>query len=89
MDPDPRAYRAHGELGARIPTVSRDPRDLRRLAQELAALSPEERARVIAEANRARLRPLPKGFTPPVLSGGTRWIGGDLLREDLYGDDGR
>ena len=41
---------------------------------------PEERARVIAEANRARLRPLPKGFTPPVLSGGTRWIGGDLRR---------
>jgi len=69
--------------------VARDPRDLRRLAQELAALSPEERARVIADATRARLRPLPKGFTPPVLSGGTRWIGGDLRREGLYGDDGR
>jgi hypothetical protein len=69
--------------------VARDPRDLRRLAQELAALSPEDRARVIAEATRARLRPLPKGFTPPVLSGGRRWIGGDLRREDLYGDDGR
>jgi hypothetical protein len=69
--------------------VARDPRDLRRLAQELAALSPEERARVIADATRARLRPLPKGFTPPVLSGGTRWIGGDLHREDLFGDDGR
>jgi hypothetical protein len=69
--------------------VARDPRELRRLAQELAALSPEERARVIADATRARLRPLPKGFTPPVLSGGTRWIGGDLRREGLYGDDGR
>ena len=69
--------------------MARDPRDLRRLAQELAALSPEERARVIADATRARLRPLPKGFTPPVLSGGTRWIGGGLRREDLYGDDGR
>jgi hypothetical protein len=69
--------------------VARDARDLRRLAQELASLSPEERARVIADAARARLRPLPKGFTPPVLSGGTRWIGGDLRREDLYGDDGR
>lgn len=69
--------------------MARDPRDLRRLAQELAALSPEERARVIADATRARLRPLPKGFTPPVLNGGTRWIGGDLHREDLYGDDGR
>jgi hypothetical protein len=69
--------------------VARDPRDLRRLAQELAALSPEERAQVIADATRARLRPLPKGFRPPVLSGGTQWIGGDLRREDLYGDDGR
>jgi hypothetical protein len=69
--------------------VARDPRDLRRLAQELAALSPEERARVIAEATATRLRPLPKGFAPPVLSGGTRWIGGDLRRESLYGDDGR
>lgn len=69
--------------------MARDARDLRRLAQELAALSPEERARVIADATRARLRPLPKGFTPPVLSGGARWIGGDLRREDLYGDDGR
>jgi hypothetical protein len=70
--------------------VARDPRDLRRLAQELAALSPEERARVIADATRAeKLRPLPKGFAPPVLSGGTRWVGGDLRRDDLYGDDGR
>jgi hypothetical protein len=69
--------------------VARDPRDLRRLAEELAALSPEERARVIADATHARLRPLPKGFMPLVLSGGTRWTGGDLRREDLYGDDGR
>jgi hypothetical protein len=69
--------------------VAREPRDLRRLAQELAALSPRERARVIADATRARLPPLPKGFTPPVLSGGTQWIGGDLRREDLNGDDGR
>lgn len=69
--------------------MARDPRDLRRLAQELAALSPEERARVIADATRARLRPLPKGFTPHVLRGGTHWVGGDLRREDLYGDDGR
>jgi hypothetical protein len=65
-------------------------RDLRRLVQELAALPREERARVIAEATRAdRLPPLPKSFAPPVLSGGTRWIGGDLRREELYGDDGR
>jgi hypothetical protein len=59
--------------------VARDPRNLRRLARDLAALSPDERAQVIAKATRARLRPLLKGFAPPVLSGGTRWIGGDLL----------
>jgi hypothetical protein len=70
--------------------VARDLRDLLRLAQELAALTREERARVIADATRAdRLHPLPKSFAPLVLSGGTRWIGGDLRREDLYGDDGR
>lgn len=64
--------------------------DLRRLAEDLAALTPEERARVLAEAaRRERLRPPPKDFTPPVLMGGTRWIGGDLRRESLYGDDGR
>jgi hypothetical protein len=65
----------------------RSPRDLKRLADELAALSTKERARVIAEATRAdRLRPLPKGFRPPVLKGGTRWIAGDLRRKGLYND---
>jgi hypothetical protein len=70
--------------------VPRDPRDLKRLAQGLADLSPEERARVISEATRAeRMRPLPKGFRPPRLDGGTRWIGGDLRRKDPYDDNGR
>ena len=71
--------------------MARDPRDLKRLADELAGLSPEERARVLADVVlRARLRPLPRDFRFPVLprSGG-RWIGGSLRREDLYGDDGR
>jgi hypothetical protein len=70
--------------------VARDQKHLRRLAQELAALSPEERARVIDEATRTRrFRSLPKDFALPVLKGGTRWIGGALRREDIYGDDGR
>jgi len=70
--------------------MSRSPQDLRRLADELASLSPEERARLFSEASRReRLRPPPPEFAPPVLTGGTRWLGGNLRREDLYGDDGR
>jgi hypothetical protein len=69
--------------------LASDRKKLRRLTRELAALSPEERAQVIADATLARLRPLPKGFRPPVLDGGTRWIGGDLRRKDLYDDDGQ
>jgi hypothetical protein len=66
-------------------------RDLRRLIEELAALTPEERAQVIEQAAKSvePFRPLPKGFKLPVLKGGTRWIGGSLRREDIYGDDGR
>jgi len=70
--------------------MARDARDLRRLAQELAALTPEERARVLAEATKAEaLRPPPGDFTPPLLTGGGRWVGGDLRRESIYDDDGR
>ncbi len=71
--------------------MARDPRDLQRLADELASLTPEERARVLSDVKkRSRLHPLPKGFKPPVLkASGGRWIGGDLRREDIYGDDGR
>lgn len=70
--------------------MARDARDLHRLAQELAALTPEERDRVLAEAAQGEaLRPPPRSFSPPVLSGGGVWVGGDLRRESLYGDDGR
>jgi hypothetical protein len=71
--------------------MARDPRDLKRLAEELASLSPEDRARVMAEIrHRHGARPLPKGFRPPLLkASGGRWIGGDLRRGSLYGDDGR
>ncbi len=69
--------------------MARDAHDLHRLAQELASLTPEERARVLAEALRGPLRPPPATFSPPVLTGGTRWLGGELRRETLYGDDGR
>jgi hypothetical protein len=65
-------------------------KDLQRLAQELATLEPSERARVMADAARHD-RPEPRSaeLTLPVLKGGTAWIGGDLRREELYGDDGR
>jgi hypothetical protein len=71
--------------------MARDPRDLKRLAEELASLSPEDRARVMAEIrHRHAARPLPEGFRPPLLkASGGRWIGGDLRREGLYDDDGR
>ncbi len=64
---------------------------MKRLADELASLSPEERGRVLAEVRQHHTaRPLPKDFRPPVLrASGGRWIGGDLRRESLYGDDGR
>lgn len=68
-----------------------DPRGLRRLADDLASLSPEDRARVLAEVRqRQERRPLPEGFRPPVLeANGGRWIDGDLRRESLSGEDGR
>jgi hypothetical protein len=71
--------------------MARDPRDLKRLADELAALTPEEFAGVLADVrSRRRPRPLPKDFRPPVLrDSGGRWIGGDLRRQCTYDDDGR
>jgi len=70
--------------------MARDARDLRRLAQELAALTPEERALVLVEATKAEaLRPPPVDFTPPLLTGGGRWLGGGLRRESTHGNDGR
>lgn len=70
--------------------MARDPQELHRLAQELAALTPEERARVISEATgRERDRPIPRDFVPPELGEGGKWIGGSLSREEIYGDDGR
>lgn len=63
---------------------------LERLARELAALGSVERALLVAEAARRakRLRALPE-FRRPTLPGGDAWVGGELRREDLYGDDGR
>jgi hypothetical protein len=71
--------------------MARDPDELRRLARELAALTPEERALVIAEATRDEIqfKPLPAGFKPLLLKLGGPWAGGTLRREEIYGDDGR
>lgn len=69
--------------------MARSRKELDRLAGELAALSAEERAQVLAlAARREELREPPANFEPPLLKGGF-WVGGDLRREQLYGDDGR
>jgi hypothetical protein len=61
-----------------------------RLVQELVELAPDERTRLVAEAwRRAKSLPRKTTFRPPMLSGGTAWVGGDLGREEIYGDDGR
>jgi hypothetical protein len=70
--------------------MSRTPEDLARLARELATLSPEERAKVVADAEaQEAFQPWPKDFKPVVLKLGGPWTGGSLRREDLYDDDGR
>ena len=70
--------------------MARNADDLARLARELASLTPEERAQVIAEASRQpQFRPLPRDFQPPRLRLGGPWTGGSLRREELYDDDGR
>jgi hypothetical protein len=69
--------------------AARSSEQLAHLAQELANLTREERAKVLAHAARLGEPPTPGKFVAPKLSGGTRWIGGELGREHLYGDDGR
>jgi len=65
----------------------RDKRHLERLVRELAELTPEDRAHVVSEAARRQLRRAK--FSAPILRGGTGWVGGELRREELYGDDDR
>lgn len=70
--------------------MAHDTQHLERLARDLADLEPEERAHVVAEADRLSAPRSPKKrFTVPKLSGGVSWVGGDLHREDIYGEDGR
>ncbi len=47
----------------------------------------EKRAQVLAQARQPKFRPIPKDWRPPLLQGGTKWIGGSLRREERYGDD--
>jgi transcription elongation factor GreA-like protein len=58
-------------------------------AEELARLSPAERARVIAAVSRRPEKDEGRKFVVPKLSGGEVWIGGGLHRDELYGDEGR
>ena len=70
--------------------MARDRKDIDRLAKKLTSLKPEERARLIAKVRRTMtFKPPPRVFSPPVLNGGTKWVGGSLRREEMYGDDGR
>ena len=71
--------------------MARSPEELSRLAREFAALTPEERARVLSEAKlrEKKFRPPPPDWKPPILKGGGVWEGGSLRREELYDDDGR
>ena len=69
--------------------ASRSSEQLAHLARELAKLTREERAKVLADAARLGDSEVPRKFVAPKLSGGTHWIGGELGREHLYGDDGR
>lgn len=60
------------------------------LIGELAQLDPRSRTLVVAAASRRRKEPMRAvDIVLPTLSGGTAWIGGDLRREEMYGDDGR
>jgi len=68
--------------------VARSGERLAQLAHELASLTREERAKVLAHAARLGEAPKPPKLVAPKLSGGTHWIGGELGREHLYGDDG-
>jgi hypothetical protein len=67
----------------------RNSEHLAQLAHELANLTREDRAKVLAHAARLAEPPTPSKFVAPKLSGGTAWIGGELGRDQLYGDDGR
>ena len=70
--------------------MARDPKELERIARELASLSAQERAKIIDQATRqARFKPPPRSWKPPLLTGSSHWDGGSLGREELYGDDGR
>jgi hypothetical protein len=70
--------------------MASDPKDLERLARELAELEPVERARIVAEAaRRAKTVREKSRFRRPTLAGGDEWVGGGLSREELYSDDGR
>jgi len=73
------------------------PEQLDELTRMLAALSPEDRAKVIEGAAGHHVPPSQTGhsgkafaadFRPPLIRGGV-WTGGSLRREELYGDEDR
>lgn len=69
--------------------AARNNERLEQLAQELAKLTREDRAKVLANVARISASHTPAKFSVPKLTGGTAWVGEDLRREQLYDDDGR
>jgi hypothetical protein len=69
--------------------ASRSSEQLEHLARELAELTREDRAKVLADVARLSASSAPSKFSVPKLTGGTAWVGGNLGRDQLYGDDGR
>lgn len=69
--------------------ASRNSERLEHLAQELAKLTREDRAKVLADVARLSGSRGSGKFIIPKLSGGTAWVGGELGREQLYENDGR
>src|SRR5688500_20256038 len=78
-----RIVRYHSRMAAR------SSEQLAQLAHELANLTREERAKVLAHVARLGETPERRQFGAPKLSGGTRWSGGGLGPARRDGHEGR
>lgn len=77
-------------MGCTLLRMAQSSERLEQLVRELAQLDSTDRSRVVARAARLRMRTEgARKLTIPILRGGTKWIGGDLGRDAIYGDDGR
>jgi hypothetical protein len=78
------------QVGCTLRCMAQSSEQLEQLVRELAQLDSVDRSRVVARAARLRMRTESASkLTIPILRGGNKWIGGDVDREAIYGDDGR